>query len=126
MKTEKIVIFGREFALAFTLSALGRLEDDISDFNLSKLSEYVRSPNGMLTILEALAEQGEMLEGRKLDVDKEWFGNHISPAPKRIASIQVAIFNALSEGLKMDTEDDEGEEKDLVLEEIKKKEMKAD
>ena len=38
-----------------------------------------------------------------------------------MAPIQVAILNALSDGLTMEAEEDEGEV-DVVLEEIKKKE----
>ena len=61
MKNPKIEIAGREFALAFTLDAMCTLTDSIKDFRLEKLAEYVKSPKGMLDMVYALAEQGELL-----------------------------------------------------------------
>lgn len=120
MKTNTIKIGGRTFALAFTLDAMCQLQDNVPDFRLEKLAEYVKTPGGMLDLLVALAEQGELLEGRILDVDRKWFGSHISPAPARIAQIQIAIFEALSAGMSMENEGGDAGEEDVVLAEIKK------
>lgn len=122
MKTTEIKIGRRTFALAFTLDAMCRMQETMTDFDLSKLSERVRTPDGMLDMITILAQQGELLEGRVLDVDRAWFGSHISPAPVRIATLQVAVLSALAEGMRMETEEDEPEETDEVLAEIKKKE----
>lgn len=119
MRTVKIA--KRTFPLAFTLGAMEELQNKIENFNLAKLQEYVKSPSGLMDILLALMRQGELLEGRILDVDRAWLASHLSPAPIRMAPIQVAILNALSDGLTMEAEEDEGEV-DVVLEEIKKKE----
>lgn len=127
MKTKKLKVGGREFALLFDLNAMQAMEDGIKDFDLSKLSDYVRTPGGMLDIITILAREGEEAEGRVLDVDKRWFGRHISPAPAKIANIHIVILDTLREGLSMETEDDDdGGEVDVVLEEIKKKETTAD
>lgn len=120
MKTVPVKIAGRTFSLAFTLDAMCVMQDRIPDFDLSQISAYVRTPAGLLDLLAILADQGEQLEGRILDVDRKWFGLHISPSPRRIASIQVAVLDALAEGMKMETEDGEAAEVDVVLEEIKK------
>lgn len=122
MKTTKLKIGGREFALLFDLNAMQAMEDGIKDFDLSKLSDYVRTPGGMLDIITILAREGEEAEGRVLDVDKRWFGRHISPSPAKIANIHVTILDCLRDGLTMETEDEDEGEVDVVLEEIKKKE----
>lgn len=119
MRTVKIA--KRTFPLAFTLGAMEELQNKIENFNLAKLQEYVKSPSGLMDILLALMRQGAILEGKTLDVDRTWLASHLSPAPIRVAPIQVAILNALSDGLTMEAEEDEGEV-DVVLEEIKKKE----
>lgn len=119
MRTVKIA--KRTFPLAFTLGAMEELQNKIENFNLAKLQEYVKSPSGLMDILLALMRQGAVLEGKALDVDRTWLASHLSPAPIRMAPIQVAILNALSDGLTMEAEEDGGEV-DVVLEEIKKKE----
>ena len=120
MKTTKIKIGGRIFALAFTLGAMCRLQDSIQDFRLEKLADYVKTPDGLLDLLTALAEQGEKLEGRILDVDRDWCALHISPAPAKIAGIQIKVFDALAAGMSMETEEGENGEVDVVLEDLKK------
>lgn len=119
MRTVKIA--KRTFPLTFTLGAMEELQNKIENFNLAKLQEYVKSPSGLMDILLALMRQGAILEGKALDVDRTWLASHLSPAPIRMAPIQVAILNALSDGLTMEAEEDGGEV-DVVLEEIKKKE----
>lgn len=121
MEKRTVKIAKRTFPLAFTLGAMEELEQKIENFNLSKLQDYVKSPSGLMDILLALMRQGELLEGRILDVDRTWLASHLSPSPIRMAPIQIAILNTLSDGLTMEAEQDEGEV-DVVLEEIKKKE----
>lgn len=123
MKTTPLKIGKRTFALAFNLNAMEEMQNTIKDFDMSKLSDYVRTPGGMKDMITILARQGEYLEGRTLDVDREWIGAHIPPSQAKITEIHVALLNCLSDGLAMETEDEENEgEVDVVLEEIKKKE----
>ena len=121
MEQRTVKIAKRTFPLAFTLGAMEELQNKIENFNLAKLQEYVKSPSGLMDILLALMRQGASLEGKALDVDRTWLASHLSPAPIRMAPIQVTILNALSDGLTMEAEEDGGEV-DVVLEEIKKKE----
>lgn len=121
MSTTTVRIRKRTFALAFTLDAMAELQDLIPDFNLSEVYKYPKTPRGLADMLYVLAKHGEALEGRKLDVDRAWFGT-LSPAPARCAALQVGIFEALNAAFEMENEEDEdGGEVDLVLEEIKKK-----
>lgn len=127
MKTTPLKVGGRTFALAFNLNAMEAMQNTIPGFELGKLAEYVRTPGGMKDMITILAAEGEAAEGRTLDVDREWFGRHISPSPAKIANIHVVILDCLREGLAMETEDDDNQgEVDVVLEELKKKEPKAD
>ena len=121
MEQRTVKIAKRTFPLAFTLGAMEELQNKIENFNLAKLQEYVKSPTGLMDILLALMRQGAILEGKTLDVDRTWLASRLSPSPIKMAPIQVAILNALSDGLTMEAEEDEGEV-DVVLEEIKKKE----
>lgn len=121
MEKRTVKISKRVFPLAFTLGAMEELAQKIENFNLARLQDYVKSPSGLIDILLALMRQGAILDGKALDVDRAWLASHLSPAPIRIAPIQVEVLNALSDGLTMETEEAEGEV-DVVLEEIKKKE----
>ena len=122
MKTP-LKIGKRTFALAFTADALADLEETIENFDIAKVSETTKSMKTLLDVVTALAKAGEDLEGRTLDVDRRWFGSHISPAPLSVTKVQVAVLNALAEGFRMETEaGDEDGEVDVVLEELKKKE----
>lgn len=118
----EIKIAGRTFALAFTLNAMIEMQQKIPDFSMTKISEYPRTPEGLRTIILALAREGEYLEGRKLDIDAAWLGSHIKPSPSRIAKIQTAIVQAIMEGMELENDDGSDEETDVVLEEIRKKE----
>ena len=128
MKYTKVKIGGREFSLAFTMNAKLEMNDNIDDFESPKIGEYIRGQGKeMLIVLTALARQGEALNGRVLDVGPEWFGAHIPYRLSSLVKIQVALLDAVSIGMRMETEDDDdGIEVDVVLKELKKKETKDD
>lgn len=121
MKTTPVKIGKREFALALTADAVGRLQDTVPGFALDKIGELARDIRTLPDVLAALAWQGEYLEGRTLDVDRAWFGAHIRPAPASLARVQIAVLTALADGFRMETDDEEEGEQDVVLEELKKK-----
>ena len=121
MKTTPLKIGKRTFALAFTANALAELEETVADFDIANIAETTKSMKTLLDVVTSLARAGEDLEGRTLDVDRKWFGAHISPAPLSIAKVQIAVLNAYAEGMKMEAESgDEDGEVDVVLEELKK------
>ena len=122
MKTTPVKIGKRTFALAFTADALADLEDTIPDFELANIAEQTKSLKTLLDTLYILARAGEDLEGRELDVDRRWFGIHVSPAPLSLAKVQIAVLNALAAGFNMESgEEEEQGEVDVVLEGIKQK-----
>ena len=122
MKTTPLKIGKRTFALAFTANALAELEETVADFDIANIAETTKSMKTLLDVVTSLARAGEDLEGRTLDVDRKWFGAHISPAPLSIAKVQIAVLNAFSEGLRMEAEENEDGEVDVVLEDLKKNE----
>ena len=122
MKTTPLKIGKRTFALAFTANALAELEETVEGFDIANIAETTKSMKTLLDVVTSLAKAGEELEGRTLDVDRKWFGAHISPAPLSIAKVQIAVLNAFSEGLRMEAEENEDGEVDVVLEDLKKKE----
>lgn len=123
MKTRPIKINKREFALLFNFAALSALEDAIEGFELPRIVEYVKGTKYLPRIIEILAREGEKEAGRVLDVDAEWFASHMSPNYKAIMTYQIAVNNCMADGLLMETEDGEDAETDVVLEEVKKKEV---
>lgn len=121
-----VKIAGQKFRLAFTMDGLGMMQETVKDFNLGRLTELGRSPSALVSMLYVLAQQGEALEGRTLKQNRDWFGCHLSPSPKEAVRIQTAVFEALAQGLNMETEaEDDQEEVDEALEEIKKNGGKA-
>lgn len=128
VKTHKIKIGGREFTLAFTLMAMIRMQERIEGFDFNAINELIGKPDGMLKMLYILAENGEALEGRKLDVDEQWFALHIPANMRKFVSIQLAIMETITDGMMMETEeeDEHSREVDAVLEEIRKKKEQTD
>lgn len=124
---EHIRIAKKTYALAFTMDALATMEKLVPGFDLSQVTDHARTSGGLVDLLWAMAQQGELLEGRTLEEDRAWFGSHLSPSPKNIVKLQIACMNALAEGLRMETEEeDEDAEVDVVLEDIKKKDGNTD
>ena len=122
---EHIKIHRRTFALAFNVNVMENLENTIENFDVGKITEYVKKPGGLKDVVVAMTKEGEDMEGRKLDVDRDWFGRYMGASGPALAKVQIAIFNTLRKAMFMETESDDGEgEVDVVLEEIKKKEGK--
>ena len=122
MKTRTIRIGKRDFALLFNYAALADIMDGIPGFDLGDIVAHVRSPRNFPQIVWALARAGEEEEGRTLDVDAAWFAHHMRPSPVAILKVQTAVNEALTDGMTMETEEEDGDaETDVTLEEIKKK-----
>ena len=127
MKEHKITIAKREFPLAYTVGTLEKLSKSIEGFDETKIDEIIKSNSGMLDVLYALAQEGAIKNGTKLDVDRDWFGSHIPVNIKRQISLRLAITFAVVDGMQMESDDEEevDREIDVVLEELKKKGVKT-
>ena len=124
MKHE-VKIGGNTFPLAFTLKTLIDLQTEIKDFDLASLEISVaKDPKGLMDLLYLLASSGAALEDKELDVSREWMAARIPASAKRMADIQVAMMDTISDGMAMETEEAEEEnEVDVTLREIKKNSM---
>ena len=127
VKTHTVKIGGRTFTLAFTLRAMLELQRRIEGFDFNEINNLIRTTQGMLDALYVLAENGAKLNGEELDVDEDWFALHIPPTLRKMVSIQLAIAETFTDGMMMETEEDEWDrEVDVVLQEIQKKRQTTD
>ena len=123
MKEHKVKIGKREFPLVFTLGTLETMETEIPDFNLTEIDGILSKTSGLLSVLYLLAQEGAIAQGKALDVDRQWFGAHIPASKSCIVRIHEAIVDTLVDFMSMETaEEDENQEVDVTLEELKKKE----
>lgn len=127
-KTRTVKIAGREFTIAFTLKAMIEMQNDIADFDLEDINHIVTKPEMLVSVLYILAKSGAALEGKTLDVDKEWFSVHIPPNIKKLFSLQLSVIEACVDGMTMETEEEEDRERevDVILQEIQKKSQRTD
>ena len=128
IKTHTVKIGGRTFNLAFTLKTMLDMQTGIDGFDFNRLDEIVTKPGILLDVLYLMAKTGEALEGREMDVDKDWFALHLPPSMRKIMSLQFAIRDTIQDAMNMETNDDDeySREVDLVLQEIQKKREKTD
>ena len=114
---------GRELALAFTLSAMAEMEEAFGEEGLISnggLGTTTIKGKNLAKTIEILANTGEELEGRERNVTAHWVALHIRPG--RLLDAQKAVFAALQDGMRMENDEDNGDEEvDEVLEELRKK-----
>ena len=82
--------------------------------------EGLRDRKKLIMMLDIMAREGEAIEGRKFDGGEAWLSRNVRPG--MLPKAQIAILEAVTEGMSMESgEGEENEEVDLVLEELKKK-----
>lgn len=122
---QKLKISGRELALAFTISAMDKMEAVTgSPVDLDNIKETVveacRDRRKLLALVAILAQEGAALDETAESVGIEWLAQHMRPG--HLPKVQIAVLGAVADGMRMESaEGDEDEEVDLVLEELKKK-----
>ena len=128
VKTKTVKIGGRTFELAYTLRAMMNMQKQIENFDFVDINNLLSTNEGIVSILYILAENGEKLNGRKMDVDQDWFAMMIPANLKKLLSLRFAIVEAITAGMEMESEEDDehGREIDVVLQEIQKKREKTD
>lgn len=123
MKTHKIRVGKRDFALLFNYASMAEMVEQIQGFDIGDVVGLVKDPKTFPVMIACLARAGEAEEGRVLDVDAAWFAHHMRPSPVSIMKITTAVNETLTDGIMMETEEEEDGEVDAVLEDLKKKEM---
>ena len=127
MSTHEIKIGDRTFPLSFTLRTLIRMQEDLPDFN-DDFNKYITTAKGLMNTIYYLAMSGAALEDKELDVSLDWMAERIPANRKKLQEIQKTVVNVLVEGNRMETEEEENQDRevDVVLEEIKKNGSKTD
>lgn len=117
-----IKVGGREWPLAFTLDAMDELEQRTGK-TIDQLTFRVKTRQDretLLQTLEVLMAEGAVGTGMSTPTAQEL---RAAMRPGELMGALVAVSDAISAGMAMETEEDSGPaEVDLVLEEIKKKE----
>lgn len=122
----KVKLGGREYTLRFTLYAMDEIEATLNEqitLDKKQLESLLSDREKIVQIFVIFANQGEIAEGREPDIGIEKFKQSVGYGA--LFKIQAAVFQAIEEGARMETEDDEDDEVDVTLEEIKKKENRA-
>ena len=127
MSKHEIKIWDRTFPLSFTLRTLIRMQEDLPDFN-DDFNKYITTAKGLMNTIYYMALSGAALEDKTLDVSLDWMAERIPASGKKLQEIQRAIVDTLVEGNRMETEEEENQDRevDVVLEEIKKNGSKTD
>lgn len=119
--TQKIMIGDREVPLLFNLSSMAQMEESIGQLtDFKKLLTSGKRIRSLIKMLVIFGNEGLRQTGQTADLTEEMVGKLVHPS--RIMEIQACVMGAISEGLTIETKPDDGRERDLVLEELEKKE----
>lgn len=124
---KEVKVGGRVLALAFTLEAMDEMESafgkaiDLEDVK-ETIVDGTSDRKNLVKCLYVMAKEGAALNGETLDIDEKWISRYMRPGD--IPRMRIAIMETVADGMRMETaEGDEGEEVDLVLEELKKNQV---
>ena len=116
---QTITIKDKVIPLLFDMAAFGEIEETVGSLaDLNAVLNGEKRIKSLIKIITIMGNQGLEENGEKPTLDEKWVGRNLKPY--MLAECQMAVVSAISEGMKMETEDD-GKERDLVLEEIEKK-----
>ena len=113
-----ITLQGETFPLRFTMEAWEKLEDEIC--TLDELEEQMQKKGRLRVIVQVAAL---LAQPDQPEVTPEYIFNAMEP--RDVRRVTAAIMQAITDGLKMEEKQDEGEIHDVVLEEIEAKKERA-
>ena len=119
----QVKIGGRTFRLGYTVHTLMILEEKYGSLDTDDIPQIISKLNGLVDVLYALAYDGAQLDGKELDVNKDWLAIHIPANQRKVVGLQVAVIDTVAEANRMESEEDEdlSKEVDVVLQELQKK-----
>lgn len=118
-------IGGRDLHLTFTCAAMDAMEKRFGEsVELNNIEQAViqqtKDRKCLIAMLAIMANAGAEERGEPQDITEEWLAKHTRPG--NLPSAQIAVIEAVADGMRMENgEGDEDAERDLVLEELKKK-----
>lgn len=117
---QTITIKDKKIPLLFNMVAFGEIEENIGSLaDLNGVLNGDKRIKSIIKMITIMGNQGLEENGEKPTLDEKWVGRNLKPF--MLAECQMGIITAIGEGMKMETENDDGKERDLVLEEIEKK-----
>jgi len=118
MKT--FTLMGHQIPLMFNVGVWGDIEETICP--MAELEDYMTGKKRVNTVLKMIALMGNAAlaeQGKKPVLTEAWLKKNMPP--KAITEAQLAIMEAITEGMMTENVQKEDEEIDLVLAEIEKK-----
>lgn len=130
MKIYHFTIGGQRFSACLNLDASNELAAMAGDgepgengepksLDIKTIFGIAGTAAGLTHTLAILIRAGETLEGRECSVDAKWISARLSPG--ETPYLQRKVLAILVEAMRVESMEDEDEEVDEVLEEIKKK-----
>ena len=122
IKGVKVEIGGRMIPLIYTMRVqLGVEREMETDFYTLQdtINKSKRCTKETIEIIRLMGNEGLRREGKEPDLTTEWLTDNMKPT--QMLNYRIAVMGALIEGWYMETDNGEDEEKDLVLDEIRKK-----
>lgn len=122
-KGTKITIGKREIPLRFRMKEFIQIEEEIG--NLGEIRELLYEGQhrlrNLIAAIRIMGNGGLKEAGEEPDLTEEWLTEHMQPFS--VMKYQNAVIECISEESKSETvrENNENEERDLVLEEIERK-----
>lgn len=113
-------LLGHEIPLIFTVGVWGDIEENVCTMN--ELEEFMTGKKRVSTVVKMVAIMGNAAlveQGKKPVLTEQWLRKNMPP--KTVTEAQMAIMEAITEGMTTETVQKDGEEVDLVLAEIEKK-----
>lgn len=119
-----IKIGGREIPLTFTMLEFALIEEEVGP--LSDIQDLIQTDKhrvrNIVRCLTIMGNGGLSARGEKADLTED--GVMRACRPGKLKDFVIAIFEAISEGMQMETEEEK--EHDIFLEEIQRKKGPGD
>ncbi len=120
MITQRIIINEREIPLLFDLAALAEITDQIGEMSdFGEMFKGHKRVKNTIKLIVILGNEGLEVSGQKPDLTEKFVGRHLHPS--ELMTAQMACINAVTDGMRVETKQDEDKPRDLTLEEIEKK-----
>ena len=126
LRNIRVAIGGKEFPLWYDMAAQLDAEEQLG-LDFTDMQDVLNKKKGntraVIRILAILGNRGLIREGREPFLDEKWLTEHIVPASMR--AYKIAALAAITSGWFMETDNGSEEERDIGLEEIRKKNGKT-
>jgi len=112
-------LLGHDIPLIFTVGVWGDIEEQICTMN--ELEDYMTGKKRVSTVIKMVTLMGNAAlveQGKKPVLTEQWLRKNMPP--RAVTEAQLAIMDAITEGMAVENVQKE-EETDLVLAEIEKK-----